>query len=80
MSRVPYVISDIKKLSNIGHHLFRGLKDFDPENADKTRELVARVSGYTDMHELRVCAAESIDNLNGPIARERHSSSGHFHG
>lgn len=69
MNRIPFTVSDIKKLSNIGMRLFRGLTGFNPENADKTREHMARVTGWNDFHELKKGARDTLPFPEGSITR-----------
>ena len=69
MIRIPFQKSDIKEFKGLAKRLFRGLDLVDQNNPDRMREMVAKVFGYNDLHEVNECAGNEVSPPAGPITR-----------
>ena len=69
MNRIPFQKSDIKEFKGIAKRLFRGLDFVDQKNPDRMREMVAKVFGYNDLHEVNECVGNKVSPPAGPITR-----------
>lgn len=69
MTRIPFQKTDIQEFKGIAKRLFRGLDLIDHKNPDRMRELVAKVFGYNDFHEVIKAAEDVIPAPAAPITR-----------
>lgn len=69
MTRIPFQKSDLKEFKGLAKRLFRGLDLIDHKNPDRMRELVAKVFGYIDFHEVKKAAEDVTYAPTAPITR-----------
>ncbi|WP_116827714.1 MULTISPECIES: hypothetical protein [Pseudomonas syringae group] len=69
MTRIPFQKTDIQEFKGIAKRLFRGLDLIDHQNPDRMRELVAKVFGYNDFHEVNKAAEDVIPAPAATITR-----------
>lgn len=69
MTRIPFQKTDIHEFKGIAKRLFRGLDLIDHKNPDRMRELVSKVFGYNDFHEVNKAAEDVILAPAAPITR-----------
>ncbi|KPC02089.1 hypothetical protein QO021_29915 (plasmid) [Pseudomonas amygdali pv. lachrymans] len=69
MTRIPFQKTDIQEFKGLAKRMFRGLDLIDHKNPDRMRELVAKVFGYNDFHEVKKCADDVISPPVASITR-----------
>lgn len=69
MTRIPFQKSDLPEFKDLAKRMFRGLDLLDHNNPDRMRELVAKVFGYNDLHEVYKCVINVMSPPVGPLTR-----------
>ncbi|MFK3607720.1 hypothetical protein A7D21_27330 [Pseudomonas sp. AP19] len=69
MTRIPFQKSDIQEFKGLAKRMFRGLDLLDHKNPDRMREMVAKVFGYNDLHEVYKCFGTLMPPPAAPITR-----------